>query len=415
MLKRVLILGLLLAATAALFITGRSEQTEARESNGGPEWAPAVQPKPLGDASIQGLKWLVANQHENGGWSQGEESKQMGAGGNLAYTPNVADTCIATLALMRAGSTPSDGPHAKAIQKALGFLAEEIEASEADSLYVTSVKGTRVQSKLGPYIDTFLASMVLAEAKGNMPDPKSEKRIAAALDKVIDKVQKNQKGDGTWDSTGWAPVLSQSMATKGLNRARQAGAPVDDKTLEMASGYAVGQYDRESGTFKAEGSAGVDLYASGANLSSMQDSVNTNAAREKELREIAQNSKDPKKRDQAKDQLARFEETKRVQEESRQALVGRLEDDAFVKGFGSNGGEEFLSYMNISESLVVKGGPDWKKWDQAMTTNLSRIQNPDGSWSGHHCITGRTFCTAAAVLVLTADRAPVPVAARVED
>ena len=45
---------------------------------------------------------------------------------------------------------------------------------------------------------------------------------------------------------------------------------------------------------------------------------------------------------------------------------------------------------------------------------LNRVQNDDGSWSGHHCITGRTFVTSAALMVLTIDRAPVPVAAAVE-
>ena len=43
-----------------------------------------------------------------------------------------------------------------------------------------------------------------------------------------------------------------------------------------------------------------------------------------------------------------------------------------------------------------------------MTGNLDRIQNSDGSWSGHHCITGRTFCTSTALLVLMADRSPIP-------
>ena len=43
-----------------------------------------------------------------------------------------------------------------------------------------------------------------------------------------------------------------------------------------------------------------------------------------------------------------------------------------------------------------------------MTENLERVQNADGCWSGHHCITGRTFCTATALLVLMADRAPRP-------
>ncbi len=68
--------------------------------------------------------------------------------------------------------------------------------------------------------------------------------------------------------------------------------------------------------------------------------------------------------------------------------------------------------MNLAESLVVKGGDAWKQWDSRMTENLNRVQNQDGSWSGHHCITGRTFCTSTALLVLMADRTPVPAGAK---
>jgi hypothetical protein len=50
-----------------------------------------------------------------------------------------------------------------------------------------------------------------------------------------------------------------------------------------------------------------------------------------------------------------------------------------------------------------------------MTRNLNNIQNEDGSWTGHHCITGRTFCTSAALLVLMADRTLVPVAAKIKE
>ena len=144
----------------------------------------------------------------------------------------------------------------------------------------------------------------------------------------------------------------------------------------------------------------------------LQDSVNTNATRESELKQKAENAKDGSERSKARDELKRIGDIKRVNGEAQDALLGRLDDAQFVAGFGSNGGEEFLSYMNISESLVVKGGPAWKRWDDAMTSNLDRIQNGDGSWSGHHCITGRTFCTATALLVLLADRTPVPVSSR---
>jgi hypothetical protein len=102
--------------------------------------------------------------------------------------------------------------------------------------------------------------------------------------------------------------------------------------------------------------------------------------------------------------LERIEQDREANEVANQSTVAQIKDPRFVSGFGSNGGEEFLSYMNISEALVVEGGKEWQEWDQAMNQNLSRIQNPDGSWSGHHCITGKTFCTATALLVMTADR-----------
>ena len=86
-----------------------------------------------------------------------------------------------------------------------------------------------------------------------------------------------------------------------------------------------------------------------------------------------------------------------------------MKDDRFVSGFGSNGGEEFLSFLNISEALIIKGGKDWTDWDAKMTTGLEKAQDKDGSWAGQHCITGKTFCTAAALLVLMADRTQFPV------
>jgi hypothetical protein len=160
------------------------------------------------------------------------------------------------------------------------------------------------------------------------------------------------------------------------------------------------------------GAAGVELYARAASVGVLQDSVNTGKAREKELRDKAENGKDEKERNEAQQQLGQIADARKVQEQAQAAVIERLDDKQFVAGFGSNGGEEFLSYMTIAESLVLKGGDEWTKWDARMTQNLDRVQNGDGSWSGHHCITGRTFCTATALLVLMADRTPVPVQAR---
>jgi hypothetical protein len=70
--------------------------------------------------------------------------------------------------------------------------------------------------------------------------------------------------------------------------------------------------------------------------------------------------------------------------------------------------------MTIAEGLDAQGGEVWRRWDDRMSQDLYQAQNADGSWSGSHCITGRTFCTAAALLTLMADRAPIPVPVRAE-
>src|SRR5207237_2708716 len=113
---------------------------------------------------------------------------------------------------------------------------------------------------------------------------------------------------------------------------------------------------------------------------------------------------------EAKAQLQRIAGNDKDLAAAQDAVINQMQDKKFIAGFGSNGGEEFLSYLNIGESLILKGGDAWQKWDRSITENLNRIQNDDGSWTGHHCITGRTFVTAAALMVLTIDRAPLPTA-----
>jgi hypothetical protein len=300
------------------------------------------------------------------------------------------------------------------LRKGIDFLCEKIEASDESSLYVTDVRGTRLQSKLGPYIDTFLATLLLSEVKGQMPDDAGNARVDAALSRVMNKIERNQRPDGTWTDEGWAPALSQAMASKAINRAAQSGVKVDEKMRERAEKDARDRFDRTRGGFDAGGSANVELYAVAAGVGGMQDSDNSNATMEAELLRAQASASSVSEREAATGKLRTIDETREQLGQAKEAMIQKLNDAGFVAGFGSNGGEEFLSYMTIGESLVVSGGPQWEQWDRKMTENLNRIQNADGSWTGHHCITGRTFCTSAALLVLTMDRAPVPLAAQMQ-
>src|SRR5690606_34700674 len=133
------------------------------------------------------------------------------------------------------------------------------------------------------------------------------------------------------------------------------------------------------GQVVAEGSAGVELYARSSNLQSMKDALDNAAIRAGELLQIvtapATQPADVRK---AQDELRQIGAAREQYQAAQQATVQRLGDDGFIAGFGSNGGEEFLSYMNIGEAMVAAGGPEWEKWDAQMTRNLNNIQNDDG-------------------------------------
>ncbi len=165
---------------------------------------------PLEDAVQKGLKWLVSVQGSDGGWGQdGGQTEAVRQGVSLESQGNdVANTAMACLALIRAGNTPSEGPHRDALARGIRFILSHVEKSPNDGLTVTKRAGTQIQRKLGPNIDTFLANLVLAEADGRVADADVSRRVHQALEKCVAKIQKHQGADGSWNQGGgWAPVI----------------------------------------------------------------------------------------------------------------------------------------------------------------------------------------------------------------
>ncbi|MFZ5481847.1 MAG: hypothetical protein ACOZNI_34115 [Myxococcota bacterium] len=320
------------------------------------------------DATAQrkGVAWLLAVQNADGGWGAGAWGQA-----DAKAASDVATSAVAILALRR------DGGHADAITKGVRYVASVVEASPAAGPALAVPQGTQPQHKLGKYVDTHMAALVLGEVAGTL-DGDTNRVVAIALDKAISKVQAAQRADGSFDGDGWAPVLSHSVAAMSLIKAKEKGVAIDERALDRAEAYQARKVDTKTGDIDTSDGAGVALY------------------------EVASTVR------QASQAKARGSASPLAAAESVAVARVAADDGRLIQGFGSMGGEEMLSYMMISDALAEKGGTEWRDWDAKISRHLVGIQNADGSWAGAHCITSRTFTTAVALMTLGAGGAPAP-------
>jgi hypothetical protein len=297
------------------------------------------------------LQWLLHAQGQDGGWGPEANTK-----------PDVATTSLSGIALLRLGHTPSTGEHRESARKALMFVIRAVERSPGPEEFIEP-EGTLPQRKLGRGIDTFLAAQFLGETVKLMPAGEDRRRASAALELCVSKIQSAQRKDGSFSKDGWAPVLSSAFAANGLYAAKDVGASVSPGSLARAEDYMMKGYDSKSKTFRTADSAGVALY-------------------------------------QAAGELGMAARAGTLNEAPAVAARAHLADEAFVRGFGTYGGEEHVSYMLSTEAFAKAGGEDWTKWSKSIRMRLAAIQREDGTWRGDHCITSTSFCTAASLITL---------------
>jgi hypothetical protein len=384
--------------------------------------APARSPE---EALKAGLEYLLQHQQSGGGWGQGGGWRQNAAkgrveGANVEDPADLGNTCVSLMALLRAGHAPDSGEHREAARKAFEYLCVQVEQADETSLFVSATRDTQLQVKIGTYVDTFLAGWALSELKGRTGDEAAESRRATALNKVVAKIERNQKEDGSFEGNkGWAAVISQGLCSKALNSASRSGAKVSQNALEKDQRQNLAGLDVAKGDFSAApataaepSSAGISLYRESSKLGGLREKAKSNAPRKAEAQKrIADADVSEAEKAQARSDLQTFENDEKAAQVAQSAIAGKLGDSRYVAGFGNHGGEEFLSYLNLGESMREQGGKPWEDWKTKMHATLCAAQNDDGSWAGHHCITGRNFCTSAALLTLLVERMPTQISA----
>lgn len=361
-------------------------------------------PEKVGSAEQRGLQWLVKAQAADGGYGAGSHARQDIMDPH-AVSADPATTAMVAMALMRMGSALDQGGYATQLKKAVEYLLQQVEGSSKDALNITTLRGTQIQSKLGQNIDVALTAQCLSNLSARLGDQHPMKlRVMRSLNTCVAMIQRSQMSDGSVQGDGWAGVLQSSFAASALESAKAQGAEVDEQALDLARNYQKANFDVNTGSVATERAAGITLYA-------VSGSTRNSAAEAREVNErIARAKQEGKLAKDAPVSVDALEETGFSRTEAEKyntayqvynSAKQQAQREDVISGFGNNGGEEFLSFLQTGESLVIGKDQGWKNWYQQTTGRIVAIQNNDGSWNGHHCITSPVFCTATALLILS--------------
>ncbi|QQR87285.1 MAG: terpene cyclase/mutase family protein [Flavobacteriales bacterium] len=348
--------------------------------------------------------WMKSAQHNDGGFAAGNHASQNVMDPH-ASPSDPATTAMVAMALLRAGSTPESGPYANILARSTEFLLGAVEKSDENASNITALQGTQIQVKLGANIDVALTSQYISNLIGRMPCTHPQRdRWLRAQDKCVRKIQLAQAANGAVQGGSWAGVLQSSFATNALESAQHNGADVDDEALDRARSYQKANFDASSGTVATGDAAGITLYAvSGSTRSSAKEARKA----EEDVKKLKDEGKlaaaapvsveNLQQAGYSRDEAEKMNTAWNVYN----AAKVQAQSETVLQGFGNNGGEEFLSFLQTGESLIINNDQSWKDWYSNTTARLVNIQNENGSWSGHHCITSPVFCTATALLILS--------------
>jgi hypothetical protein len=308
---------------------------------------PAQEPQPR--------EFTVKSKHAmqlGNGWMKKSFNRDDGCGIDIGTPSDISCTGMVGLAMLSQGTSLYEGELYRLVRKTQNYL---IKAASAKWFSVNL--NTQVKADLSGYADHHFAALLLSQSLGQGAEDRRARRALATLVKQISVGQTEQ---GDWGQ-GRYPLLGAVTGWVSLRGAWGAGLSVQASSDATAKLLFKSLQDRRGDLFPLAAGIRV-IYALGAEQGDIADWALKTAI--KQARQIA---------------------------------------------FHHMGGEHFLALHFINEVMLQRGDHFWESWYPMVRDKLVTAQNSDGSWTGHSCITSRTFCTACAMLVLTSPNRYLPI------
>ena len=292
----------------------------------------------------KGLAFLAKSQRKRGSWSGG-------TGYGASY--EAAMTGLAGVALLSSGSTPTRGPYAENIKRAIYWTLSQ----QGRSGLICS----RAEESRSMYGHGF-SMLFLAESTGMVGSKKLESRIKVALQRAIKLTEGAQSPLGGWIYTPSGRSDEGSVTVtqvQALRACQNAGVQVSKAMIEKSFNYL-----KKAKT--ADG--GIAYRASPTCLFS------------------AGKYNDPLTKSTLKYCLARYK--------------GML-------GGGRRFGHFYYTHLYLAEALYQHGGKTWQDYYPRIRDWLLKNQREDGSWQGDSV--GLVYGTSIALTILQLPYGYLPV------
>lgn len=300
----------------------------------------------------RGLAFLAARQIRSptlrGAW-EGQE-----------YTLPV--TALAGLALLASGSTPTSGPYAENIERAIDFV---LRCRGRSGIF-------RLGNDSRPMYGHGFATLFLAECYGMGVSPRHDRAARDALRDAVDAIGRSQSKDGGWYYTPGALEDEGSVTItqiQALRAARNAGIKVEKRVIDRAIEYIRNSQDPDGGVRYTVRYGRSSLALTAAGLSVLHGAGDYDS-----------------------------DNVKRALDYVR----GRLHSADGGEGWGDANGHFQYTHFYAAQALFQHGGLDWEHYFPRIRAALLRSACDDRSrycyWE--HSQYGVEFATAFSLLIL---------------